>query len=201
MKTQILIIGGGNTSLTNEEYVEYIKTKPIYLDAFRNGENWKNSLQTVLGESYDVLIPPMPNNWNARFSEWKIWFERIIPILAEEIVLIGHSLGGIFLAKYLSENKVSKKIKTLFLLAAPYLTTTDQGYFIADFVLTNKLDKVSEQVSKIFIYHSEDDQIVPVICAKRYNKDFPEAKVRIFKDYRHLNIREFPEIIEDLRSP
>ena len=67
------------------------------------------NLDKVLGGGYEVLIPQMPNSQNARYSEWKILFEKIISILDDEIILIGHSLGGIFLVKYFSENDYAKK--------------------------------------------------------------------------------------------
>ena len=48
---------------------------------------------------------------NARYEEWKIWFERMIPFLNDNVILVGHSLGGIFFVKYLSENLLPIKSK------------------------------------------------------------------------------------------
>ena len=55
-------------------------------------------LQEVLGGEYDVLLPRMPNKNNAKYLEWKIWFERMIPFLNKEIILVGYSLGASFIA-------------------------------------------------------------------------------------------------------
>ncbi len=97
MKKQIVFIGGGRAFKEHEAYLHYLQTKPFALDDFRLGFNWRNSLQERLGGDFDVLIPPMPNTFNARYHEWKIWFERIVPFLEDEVVLIGHSLGGVLI--------------------------------------------------------------------------------------------------------
>ena len=68
----------------------------------------------------NYMYPQMPNKQNADYQAWKIEFEKILPDLDKDSILIGHSLGGIFLAKYLSENKLAQKLDSLHLVAAPY---------------------------------------------------------------------------------
>jgi len=158
MKQQILTIHGGSASETYEEYLEELRTREVFLDRMRGG-GWKENLQKVLGEEYDVLLPKMPNATNARYAEWKIWFEKIIPLLDNEIIFIGHSLGAIFLVKYLAENNCPKKIKATMLVAPPY--NTPEIHSLVDFNIETDLGKFAEQGGKIFIYHSKDDEIVP----------------------------------------
>lgn len=122
-KKQLLVIHGGDAFETYDDYLKYLKTREISLERLKSN-GWKKNLSDILGEEYDVLLPQMPNSQNARYLEWKIWFERLIPLLNETVVLVGHSLGGIFLAKYLSENDFPKQVKATFLIAAPYNTAT-----------------------------------------------------------------------------
>lgn len=104
MKKQILVIHGADTFDTNEEYLDYIKNFEIDFERFRNDRvDWKDTLREKLGEDYEVIQPAMPNKFNARYAEWQIWFEKFIPHLESEVILIGHSMGGVFLAKYLSQ--------------------------------------------------------------------------------------------------
>lgn len=51
---------------------------------------------------FKVIKPEMPNKDMARYSAWKLWFEKHLPFLdSEKLIVIGHSLGAIFLIKYL----------------------------------------------------------------------------------------------------
>jgi predicted alpha/beta hydrolase family esterase len=200
MKTQILIIGGGNAFEKHEDYLHYLQTRHMSLDNFRPGMNWKNSLQPVLGDNFDVLIMQMPNNQNARYSEWEIWFKRILQLLDmnQEAIFIGHSMGGIFLMRFLSENTCQVKIRAIFLLATPFITKG--AYPLMDFYIDPELPGVESKAGRIFIYHSTDDKIVPVICAHRYKGVLPTAHLHILEGCGHINQKEFPEIIEAIRS-
>lgn len=197
MKKQILIIHGGNAFEKYEDYLSYLKNKEVSIDKL-NFKDWKRSLGEVLGNEYQVLNPQMPNSQNARYSEWKIWFERLIPILDDTVVFIGHSLGGIFLAKYLSENSYPKKIKAIFLIAAPFNTKDEHP--LVDFVLSNDLSSFSKQCENIFLYQSKDDEVVPYSNVLNYQKFIPDAKVRIFENRKHFNQTELFEIVSDIKS-
>jgi len=196
MKQQILIIHGGDASNTYDEYLENLKSWDITLDRIRT-KGWKSNLQTTLGENFDVLNPKMPNAQNARYAEWKIWFEKIIPLLGDEVILVGHSLGAIFLTKYLSENKFPKNIKALMLISPPY--NTPSVHPLADFVLTMPLSKIADQVDKIILFHSKDDKVVPFTNAEHYLNDLPNIELITFKNRGHFNQEEFPEIVEKIK--
>lgn len=196
MKRQIIFIHGGETFDTYEEYVEYLKNYAI--DFSRTKEKrWRDTLETELG--VEVIAPSMPSPKNAKYAEWKIWFEKYLPILEEGVVLIGHSLGGIFLAKYLAENALPKKAAAVFLVAAPY---SDEGdyvpYSLADFVLPPSLAPMTRQASRIILVHSEDDMVVPYGDLARYKKALPEAEVMTFTDRGHFLQESFPELVHKI---
>ena len=197
MKQQIVVIHGGHAFDTYEEYLANLKDKEVTLErlSFRD---WKKNLPEVLGSEYEVLAPQMPNAQNARYEEWKIWFEKFIPFLRDEIIFVGHSLGGIFLVKYLSENKFPKKIKATFLVAAPFNTTEEHPR--ADFIISKDLSLFVKQGGEIFIYHSKDDKVVPYSNVSSYERALPSAHAKTFQDRGHFNLEEFPEIVEDIRN-
>ena len=116
---QVFVIHGGNAFNSYEEYISALEEKVVSLEDFTR-KGWKKSLQEKLGAEYEVFNPQMPNGQNAKYPEWKIYFEKFLPLFSDNVIFVGHSLGGIFLAKYFSENKVSKKIKATILIAAPY---------------------------------------------------------------------------------
>lgn len=195
MKRQVLVIRGGTTFNTYKEYLSFLKRARISLDDFRGHRDWKDNLQKMLGPKYDVLLPTMPNKKNARYEEWKIWFERIIPFLNEEIVLVGHSMGGIFLAKYLSENILPRKIRATILVAAPF-DDTGSKETLGSFRLKNSLKKLTGQSKEIFLIQSKDDPSVPFGEFEKYKKALPEAKTLIFKNRGHFRQETFPEIVK-----
>jgi len=197
IKKQIVVVHGGNTFDTYEEYLNYLKNYELNFDKLK-AEGWKETLDEKLGEGFEVISPEMPNSANAKYSEWKIIFDKLIPFLEVTVVLMGHSLGGIFLAKYLSENSFPKKILATYLIAAPY-DDKDSEDSLGDFILPATLEKFKRQVGRIFIYHSEDDSIVPFVDFKKYTKALPKAEKNIFKTKGHFMQEEFPELIESIQ--
>ncbi len=193
---QVIVIGGGDSFTTHAEYIEDLKNREVTIDSFRSRKDWKALLSENLGTEFDVLYPRMPNSQNTRFAEWKIWFERMFPFLEKEVILIGHSLGAIFLVKYLSENQFPKKIKALLLVSPP----SNHRIGVPDFMLPKSPDNVSAQCGQIAIYHSRDDAIVPFADMEDYLKRLPSARPRIFEDSGHFNQETFPEILQDLKT-
>ncbi|MFZ3099902.1 MAG: alpha/beta hydrolase [Minisyncoccales bacterium] len=199
MKQQVVLIHGGNTFENYGEYISCLKNKKIDLDYFRLHKEWKSGLPDNLGESFDVLAPRMPNGSNAQYGEWKIWFQRLLELLDDGAIFIGHSLGAIFLVKYFSENKTAKKIKAAILIGAPH---DDEGgnEKLASFALARSLDGFGQQVPDIYLLHSHDDPVVPFLQLEKYKKALPGAKEMIFQDKGHFNMESFPEITDLIKN-
>jgi uncharacterized protein len=199
MKQQVLLIHGGETFDSYPEYLTYLKEKLIdSLDYFVKN-SWRQTLQALLGENFEVIAPRMPNYQNAKYAEWKIWFEKIFPFVKGDVILIGVSLGGIFLVKYLSENKFPKTIKATFLIAPPFDTET-QGESLADFILPGSLDLLTIQGGEVCLYQSKDDKVVPYKSVEKYKEKLPDAEINIFEDRGHFTQESFPELVEAIRK-
>ncbi|MBU2579416.1 alpha/beta fold hydrolase [Patescibacteria group bacterium] len=197
MKKQVVVIHGGNSFETDKDYLSFLKFLKVDLDKYRK-TNWNDSLRKELGNRFDVLLLKMPNPMNSKYAEWKILFRKIARLLDNNVVLIGHSLGGVFLAKYLSENKFPKKIRASILIAPPY-KESDIEESLGGFAILNDLKRFKKQGGKIFIYHSEDDPVVPYLNLEKYQKDLPDMTARIFKDRGHFNQSEFPELVSEIK--
>ncbi len=197
MTQQILMIHGGNAFKTHEEYISYLQNKEFTLKELKF-KDWKANLAEDLGSGHEVFTPRMPNSQNARYAEWKIWFEKVLSLLDDNLILIGHSLGGICIAKYLSENTSAKKIKATFLVAAPFNTAGKHP--LVDFIISNDISGLADQVGQIFLYHSEDDKVVPYSNFKDYTKALPMAEGKIFIDAGHFHQTHFPQLVEDIKS-
>lgn len=197
MKQQVFVIHGGDAFDTYEEYLASLREKEVSIER-THFVDWKRNLEERLGDAYEVILPRMPNAQNARYAEWKIIFEKYVALLGEQVILIGHSLGGIFLAKYLSEETYPKTIKAVFLVAAPYNTADHNPY--ADFNLPQDLSGLQEQGGKVFLYHSKDDFVVPFEDLAQYEMRLPHATARIFSDRQHFNQEDLPEIVTDIQG-
>jgi len=198
IKKQVVVVHGGDTFDTYEEYLSFLNAYEINFEKLKI-KRWKEILGERLGEDFEVVLPKMPNSMNSKYAEWKIMFEKLPQFLKDDVVLLGHSLGGIFLAKYLSENNFPKKIKATFLVSAPF-DTKDSDYSLGDFILPDSLENFQNQAGKIFLFHSKDDLVVPFADLEKYKKSLPNAEVMVFEDKGHFDQTEFPELVQLIKG-
>ncbi len=157
-------------------------------------------LDEKLGKNFEIIRPRMPLQDNARYEDWKIHFERYIPFLRDGVILIGNSLGGIFLAKYLSENRFPKRIASLFLVCPPFDDTLTEEDLCGGFNLKSDLSLMEKNAEHIHLLFSKDDTTVPVSHAEKYEAKLKHAKVHIYKSKNgHFQISTFPEIVKMIR--
>jgi uncharacterized protein len=197
MKRQVLVIHGGNTFASYEEYLKDLEQKEIDWERLTQ-KSWKDTLQEELGDDYEIVQPRMPNPHNAKYLEWKIWFEKVVPLLNGSVVLVGHSLGAMFLAKYLAEDEIGLEVKATFLIAPPYKEGANDS--LADFKVPEDLSWIMGQGGSVTFYHSRDDVVVPFDNLEEYRKRLPEANFKEFEDRQHFNQTKFPELVEDIKS-
>ena len=202
-KPQIFFIHGGTTFETREGYLDYLKNKEIKIDKHLK---WSRAyLDEKLGTTFDIIRPIMPLKEDAKYEDWKIFFERHFPFLNDNIILIGSSLGGIFLAKYLSENKFPKKILATYLVAPPFDNSIEGEDLVGGFELGDDLTGLKESSEKLKLLFAKEDPCVPVDHAEKYKEKLDEENIEIYDHIEgHFSVSEFPEIVEmindDLRS-
>jgi predicted alpha/beta hydrolase family esterase len=143
----------------------------------------------------------MPLMDNAHYDDWKIYFERFIPLLKKDFILIGNSLGGMFLAEYLSENKLPKKALAVFATCPPFDGSLSSEDLVGGFRLKSDLSLLQTNTKNLYLMFSEDDDIVPVAHAEKYRAKLPNAKIIIYKSKNgHFQVAKFPEIVKIIKS-
>lgn len=199
MKKQVFYIHGGDSYTKYEDFLHDLSAKTIR-DPFGLERKviWTEKLRETLGAEFEVLMPTMPNKQNAKYEEWKIWFERHFAYLRDGVILVGWSLGGMFLAKYLTENKFPVTIKSVYLLGSP------SGEFVGDcgdfsFSMENSVN-LTENLEKINVWHSEDDFVVPYQEFNLYKKHWKSANFVSFTDKNHFLVEELPELIDAIKK-
>lgn len=195
---QVVVIGGGSAYDSYEAYLKNLKR--VKLDFGRlMKRGWKDSFAQRLGPKFQVVQPKMPTPDNAKYTEWAIWFRKIIPFLKDGVVLVGHSLGGLFLAKYLSMHRFPKRIKATILIATPF-TAEGLHESLGDFTLPSSLKRFKRQGGRIIIYHSPDDPVVPLWHAGEYWGALHPVVFRVCSGLGHFNQPTFPELVREIRA-
>lgn len=198
-KNQVFFIHGGMTFKNKSDYLNFLRTREVSTE---KKAYWSHEyLQNKLGDNFEVINPRMPLQDNAKYLDWKITFESYIPKFRKNIILIGSSLGGIFLAKYLSENKFPKKILSFYLICPPYDNTLPGEDLTGGFKLKSDLSLIEKNCNNIKLLFSEDDNVVPLSHAQKYASKLKKAKLIIFNNVNgHFKISKFPEIVKLLKD-
>ncbi len=194
----VIVIHGGSAYDTYEQYLTDLRRDDF--DPERDlTKDWKTELGKVLGRRYRVINPCMPNAENAKYLEWAIWFKKCQPYFADGMILVGHSLGSIFLAKYLAENRLPKKVAAVCLVSSPWSDASHKKP-LGDFLLPAKFDRLAAYGSRLHFFHSEDDPIVNFASLGHYANALPDAILHIYKNRGHFISPSFPEIVKLIKQ-
>lgn len=155
-------------------------------------------LRDTLGPGYDVLFPEMPDPENPNYKAWKEKLKKELAAVDDKLILVGHSLGASVVLKYLSEETFQKSISGLFLIGTVYWGKKD--WKVKEYVLDKDFSSKLPHIPQIFLYHSKDDEVVPVTHLRYYAEELPKARVREFDSRGHLFGKGLPELVEDIKS-
>jgi predicted alpha/beta hydrolase family esterase len=166
--------------------------------AYEEDRRLAASLQNALGSAYEVRYPRMRNEESPEYGDWKPQIRSELDSLDAEVILVGHSIGGSVLIKYLSEERVEKPIAGLFLLAAPYWD--GDGIWKWDEVRLSEDAAARLSGIRIFLYHSRDDDIVPFSHLALYAARLPQAVIREVDGRGHQFGNDLADVAEDIRK-
>lgn len=156
------------------------------------------SLQAELGANYKVHYPLMPDEENVPYEQWTQHIEDAMKQMPKPFVLVGHSVGASVLAKYLSETK--KTAAGVFLLDNPFWGGEGwlyEGY--QDLEIPEAAATKFLKDTKIFLYHTRDDEVVPLSHLALYAKLFPQATVREISTGGHQLNNDMSLVAKDIK--
>lgn len=198
-KTQILSIHGGMAFKNKSDYLDFLKNKKVSIEerVAWSGDYLKNALE----DDFQLIKPRMPLADDAKYEEWKIHFEKLLGLLDDDIILLGNSLGGIFLAKYLSENIIPKKIISTYLVCPPFEDSLIGENLAGGFELQSDLSMIEKNCKNVKLLFSEDDDCVPVEHAEKYKEKLVISDIIIYEGKNgHFDVPEFPELVEMIKN-
>jgi predicted alpha/beta hydrolase family esterase len=193
---QIFIIHGGDSFSSYEAYRESLENSQIDYERLKRQRKWKTWLAEHMTDA-DVLLPSFPNGNNAVFDEWAIYFEKLIPFFGDDVRLVGHSLGAMFLVKYLQGHPMKQKVRQLVLIASGYDDdrTEDYGSF-----KVSSATNLPVSAEEVHLLHSKDDFVVPFTELAKFQADLPDAMTHVFENRGHFLDETFPELLTILQE-
>ena len=187
MKNAIILHGTGS----KEEYysLEYPSA---------SNSHWFPWLQkNLIANDILAITPEMRDNFTPDYDAWRTEFERYD--ITAETVLVGHSCGGGFLVRWLSEHPEVQVGKVV--LVAPWLDPENEkenGFF--DFVIDPDFPQRTQGVT---IFNSDDDMDAVQVSVKEIMEETEGIKINEFHEYGHfcmedMGTGEFPQLLEEI---
>jgi hypothetical protein len=188
-KKRAIIVHG---SPEKEEYFDQSKPTP-------SNSNWFPWVRgQLLLKGIVPVTPEMPDAYEPNYEKWKKTFEK--SEINEDTTLVGHSCGGGFLVRWLSENdiKVGKVV-----LVAPWLDPEhliDKKFF--EFDIDENL--VSRTQGLVVMYSTDDDsdvlKTVQILKSKLKGAELQEFNGKGHFVTDDMKTEEFPELLQNLIS-
>lgn len=186
------------TFTKKKDYLDYLRNRNIFL---QRPKSWFENLHDYFGPQYQIIKPRMPLQDNAKYSDWKIHFERHIPLLQDNVIFVGLSLGGVFLAKYLSEHTFPKKILATYLIAPPYDNTLTGYKLVGGFTLPSNLSLLEKNSKHLYLLFSKDDDVIPISHIQKYRAKLKTVNIIVYEDKNgHFKIPQFPQLAEMIKE-
>lgn len=169
-----------------------------YHDKFQDSQSnchWLPWLQQQFC-AHDILAqtPEMPEPYQPNYEKWKNEFERLLP--DKDTLLVGHSCGGGFIVRWLSENPDKMVAKVV--LVAPWLDI--EGNYPEMFNFTPRGDINGQSVQGIHLLVSTDDYQPMQLTKDHLINTVLGIKYHEFNGYKHftyssMKTHEFPELV------
>lgn len=173
--------------------------KESYYDPARDSQSnshWLPWLQQQL-IVHDIVAqtPEMPQPYAPIYEEWLEEFERYSPEKAD--LLVGHSLGGGFLLRWLAEK--GERIPAKLVLVAPWIDVEKEYRPFFDFVLPHTIASLTKKGVDMLGSTDDSEEIKHSIAYIRARAE--QVRYHEFTGYGHFTLgsmkrRDFPELLE-----
>ena len=155
--------------------------------------------QLMIHDIYTVA-PEMPKGFYPEYAIWKKELERFD--ITPDTSLVGHSCGGGFLVRWLSESPEKNVGKVI--LVAPWLGINFSDEPFDDKFFNFEIRRaIAEQTAGLYIFNSTDDMPAVLESVSILRNKLENIQYREFNDKGHftktsLGTEEFPELLEEL---
>lgn len=169
-----------------------------YSDKYPSASNshWLPWLQKQLTiKDIAAHAPEIPYAYAPRYETWCKEFERYE--ITPETILVGHSCGGGFIVRWLSEHPEVKVGKAVLVAPSVGIDWEHHGFF--DFTIDPEL---AGRTKGLTIFGSDNDRSGIIESIKKCREIIKNVEYREFKGYGHFTLKrmgtiEFPELFEE----
>jgi len=152
-------------------------------------------LKSKLSGEFEIHFPVIEKPRLPTYEKFKKMFGWAFAAITEPVILIGHSLGGSTLLKYLSEERPAIAASAIFLISTPHWKSD-----MNEFELKTNFQAFLKDIPAVFLYHSKNDTEVPFENLKFYKGAFKTAIVRELPGKEHIFSNGLPELVTDIKS-
>lgn len=159
-------------------------------------EHWYMDAKTFLtNKGYKVYVPDMLGAYYPKKEEWLKIVKNFQP--DENWILIGHSLGGVTILKYLEQATV--KVNKVILIATPYEPmefTPIANFFAGGF----DWEIIKTMADKFIVVSEDNDPLVPLDHGKNYAKKL-NCQLIVENGFLHfdkIDLKLLEKIIESI---
>lgn len=157
--------------------------------------HWLPWIATELTKAgIEAHVPEMPEPYAPDYKKWSEVFEKFN--IDENTMLVGHSCGGGFIVRWLSEHKDVRVGKVV--LVAPWIDPTHKWApnMFNDLVIDENLAERTAGITEMISLDDEQDELDTLAILKQKVKGL---EVMEFKDKghfvtHHMGTNEFPEL-------
>lgn len=171
------------------------------------GANWYPWLaEKLVGQGWQVVCPQFPTPQNQTIQAyWQVWL-KMVGVVDQDSVLIGHSSGPNFILRVLESQTVP--VRATFLVA-PFVRENGDAEIDA---LNRNLwgggfdwGKIKKASRKFFVYASDNDPYVPLKNSQEV-ADLLGVNLTLVPGAGHFSLStnpkyfEFPKLLKDIGS-
>lgn len=181
--------------------MNYFLIHGSYGNPYKNWFPWLKEELSVRKKTY--LVPHFPSFEKQNYFHWSTILESYLKAgcITEDTIFITHSLGGIFLVKFLLENQL--KVKKLILVSAFNNTvfSEDNSLYDSFYIEDSRLEELRKYCGETLCIYSDNDPYVSENSATNFADKIGAEKLLI-EGAGHFTGKngyfEFPQLLNYL---
>lgn len=164
--------------------------------------NWFPWLKAELEQrGYKVAVPQFPNAETPNFEKWLDKFTEYNDYVDENSIIIGHSLGGLFLLRVLE--RLEHPIRAAFFVSAP-VGVKPIRFYDSDLAFSGfdfNWNKIRSSARYFEVWHSDNDPYVSLANGEKLAEELG-VKLNFIPNAGHLNAESgyttLPDLLEKI---